>query len=137
MNGTNAKCKVFIRDFSKAGNFDHLFEFLLSGKLSNTFNQVLIRLPISSQQLSHGRDHLKRVFIVKPERSRFNNWLNKNFNSYSPLQLFISQVTKFKTQESSSRLQYTISFTQHLINVRYIPNPKRYRVGCERIILKR
>jgi hypothetical protein len=43
----------------------------LIGKLTYTFNKVLVRLPLSSNQLSHNWNHLEGVLVIHPATCRF------------------------------------------------------------------
>jgi hypothetical protein len=43
----------------------------LIGKLTYTFNQVLVRFPLSNDQLSHNWNHLEGVLIIHPTTCTF------------------------------------------------------------------
>lgn len=43
----------------------------LIGKLTYTFNKVLVWFPLSSDQLPHNWNHLEGVLIVHPKRCTF------------------------------------------------------------------
>lgn len=70
MNAANAQRQILILDTTKSSRFDHITELFLLRKLANTLHQILVRLPLAGQHLSHGRYHRKRVLVVKPERNR-------------------------------------------------------------------
>lgn len=68
MNGTYAKGEVCVCRASETRILNHCFEFILSGELPDALHQVLIWLPLTSQNLSHRGNYFKRIFIVQPER---------------------------------------------------------------------
>lgn len=70
MYATHASRQVLVLDGRKAGRFDHALEVLLRRKLADAFDQILVRLPLAGQQLSHRRDHCERVLVVEPLGSR-------------------------------------------------------------------
>ena len=65
MNGSNSKSQILIRHTAKASIANHVSKVVLSRKSSNTFNQILIRIPISSQDFAHRWNALKRVKRIK------------------------------------------------------------------------
>ncbi len=59
MNSGYSKSKIFMRDTTETSVSDHVTEIILLWKSPNAFDQILIRVPVSSQNLSHWRDDLK------------------------------------------------------------------------------
>lgn len=59
MYSRNAIEKVFIGDAFKSGLANHVSKHLLTRKLPNGFDQVLVRFPVTREQLAHHGDNLK------------------------------------------------------------------------------
>lgn len=70
MNAANAQRQILIMRTTKSSRFDHITKIFLLRKLANTLHQILVRLPLAGQHLSHGRYHRKGVLIVKPASFR-------------------------------------------------------------------
>jgi hypothetical protein len=51
----------------------------LTGKLTYTFNQVLVRFPLSNDQLSHDWNHLEGVLIIHPTTYTFDQEIITGF----------------------------------------------------------
>jgi hypothetical protein len=93
----------------------------LIGKLTYTFNQVLVRLPLANDQLSHNWNHLEGVLIIHPTTCTFgeeiitgleclncSKYIN-NFHVETTLLLFClpCQYHKIKQLQQSTRVLKT------------------------------
>lgn len=80
----------------EASPLDHALELILARKAPYALHEVLIGMPLPSQQLAHGRYHLEGVLVVEP------------------LHCLIGQVAELQAHESPARLQHAIGFAEHL-----------------------
>ena len=103
MNGNYTKGQTFVGNASESSIFYHSLEFFLNSKnntivklnenchclsrkkfhlcreLSNAFNQILIRWPISCHKFTHCRYYLKGIIIISPVIKRQRNNLKMHF----------------------------------------------------------
>lgn len=137
MNAAHAQRQILILDTTKSCRFDHLSEMFLLRKLANTLNQILVRMPLAGEHLSHGRYHRKRILVVQPASYRKHYPLVTLNISIIPLKRSIVEMTEFKTHEAATGTQHTIRFGQYPINVCTISNSKSYCIRCESIVVER
>lgn len=86
MDADNAEGQILIGNMYKASLLDHALEVILAWKASYALNEILIRMPLTRQQLPHGWYHLEGVLIVKP------------------LHRIVLQVAELQAHEASARL---------------------------------
>lgn len=86
MDANNAESQILVGNMHKASLLDHALEVILARKASYALDEILIRMPLSRQQLAHGWYHLEGVLIVKP------------------LHRIVLQVAELQAHEASARL---------------------------------
>lgn len=64
MDGAHAESQVLESGATESGVLNHFPEIFLLREFSDTLHQVLIRLPLAGQDLSHGWYDLERVLVV-------------------------------------------------------------------------
>jgi len=99
MNADDAEGEVLVGHLIESRLLDHPLELLLLGEPADALHQVLVRLPLASQQLAHRRDHLEGVLVVQP------------------LHRLVGQVAELQAHEASARLQHSIRLGKNLKRV--------------------
>jgi len=78
VNGNYTTHEVFIFHPLESSFLDHLSKFFLIWEPTYTLNQVLVRLSITSNQLSHSWNHRKRINIIAEKKgSKFERGQEK------------------------------------------------------------
>mmetsp|Transcript_9906 Transcript_9906/g.10830 ORF Transcript_9906/g.10830 Transcript_9906/m.10830 type:complete len:212 (+) Transcript_9906:161-796(+) len=119
MNSHNTVSHVCIINSSKSSITDQLLKLSLCGEFFNTLNQILVRVSIIGNSLSNHRDHIEIVEFIELLKERSLNF------------------AEFKTHETPTLLENSVSFLQSLISVSYISDTEGNCVNIESVVLER
>lgn len=101
------------------GCFHATSKLILFGEKPNTFDEVLVRVPVTSDQLTDAGDSIEGVEIVE----RFHG-----------LGIYGAEL---EAEEPSSWAENAVGFRKGSINVRDVPQAERDGVHIERLTVKR
>lgn len=137
VDGTHAKGEVPVGGAPEPCVLDHGLKLFLTRELSNALHQVLIRLPLPSQDLAHRRDDFERILVVDSKRKGyFSPKALQDIQFCLLLHHVVLQVAELETHESTTGFQDTVCLFQYPVNMGAIPDSKGYCVRGVLVVLE-
>ena len=118
MHRYNSIGKVFKTTLFHSNLLHHFKQLLLSQKLLNWFNKVLITLCVICDHFTHFWNHVERILSVNFSKNR------------------VLDLTEFQAHESSSWFEHSKRLFKSLTGTRDIPQTKRNSICIKGIVLK-